>query len=103
MLYPESVETRITNRNQAETIQAILEKILKQLAEKQKELQQTQKRADDLDSQAAAARDAGEYQKAFRLTQDAIQLRNTARDIKKKIKDLDEQHASLLYKARSGN
>lgn len=98
MIYPET-----TNRNDPEAIQPILERIVKEIAAKQKELQQTKQNADDIDGQAAAARDAGDYQKAFKLTQEAIQLHNKAKTIKEEIAELDNKHALWLYRARSNN
>lgn len=101
--YPASVETRITNRNEAEKIAPILARVIEQIHEKEKELHEIQAHANDLDKQAEAARAAGEHQKAFRLTQDAIEVRKQAKAIKDEIKKLDEKHASLLNRARSGS
>ena len=99
--YPASVETRIENRSEAEKIQPILARVIDQIAAKQKELQQVQQHANDLDKQADAARSAGDTRKAFRLTQDAIEVRNQAKTIKAEIKELERKHENLLYKARS--
>ena len=101
--YPAGVERRIENRSEAEKIQPILARIIKQIEENQKELQQTQQHADDLDRQANAASRAGDSRKALMLTQDAIKVRKQAKTIKAAIAELERQHESLLYRARSGS
>ncbi len=103
LFYPASVETRIENRSEVEKIQPILARVIDQIAAKQKELQQTQQHANDLDKQADDARKAGDYQKSFRLAQDAIKVRNQEKTIKAEIAELERKHESLLYRARSGN
>ena len=99
MIYP--YEKRIENRSEAEKIQPILARIVAQIAEKQKKLQQAEKDASDIEAQADAARSAGDYHKSFKLTQAAIEARKQAKTIKAEIKQLDEQHEHLLYRARS--
>lgn len=101
--YPASVETRIENRSEMEKIGPILARVIDQIAAKQKELQQTQQHADDLDKQADAARSAGDARKSLRLAQDAIEVRNQAKAIKAEIRELERKHENLLFKARSGS
>lgn len=90
----------ITKR-ELEAIQPIIDRVLKQIMEKQAELKDKQAKADEAQKRAQDARAAGDFHTAGRLEMDAIKLRDQVQTIKRKIDDLDKEHEKLLYRARS--
>ena len=102
--YPDAgVEVCAEIRNSVEPIQIVMDRVLAQIKEKTEKLKAKEAHAAKVAEQANAARDAGDYRKAFRLDDDAATLRKQARVIKADIQRLDEKHKRLLDRARCGS